>query len=68
MILVKKNKKPKLCLGLSRYSDSNRRPTDYKSVALPTELYRHTLSKLHIEINSRSKTNQSDALDKPSTY
>ena len=35
-------KKPKLCLGLSRYSDSNRRPTDYKSVALPTELYRHT--------------------------
>ena len=35
----------------SRDSDSNRRPTDYKSVALPTELYRH---------NSPSRTRTND--------
>jgi hypothetical protein len=28
------------CLKWSRYADSNRRPTHYECVALPTELYR----------------------------
>jgi hypothetical protein len=32
-------------LGWSRQSDSNRRPADYKSAALPTELYRHLIGK-----------------------
>ena len=31
------------CRKESRQSDSNRRPADYKSAALPTELYRHLL-------------------------
>ncbi len=30
-----------------RKSDSNQRPTDYKSVALPAELYRHQQRELH---------------------
>src|SRR6267378_3216285 len=31
----------------SRQSDSNRRPADYKSAALPTELCRHLLGQNH---------------------
>ena len=30
--------------SLSRWTDSNRRPADYKSAALPTELHRHKKS------------------------
>lgn len=31
-----------------RKRDSNPRPTDYKSVALPTELFRHTAPFIHL--------------------
>src|SRR5262249_5708034 len=34
---------PRYCSNHSRWSESNRRPTDYKSVALPTELHRQRL-------------------------
>ena len=37
--------KPIRALQWSRQSDSNRRPADYKSAALPTELYRRYLRK-----------------------
>ena len=33
-----------------RLGDSNTRPTDYKSVALPTELNRQNLTKKYIKI------------------
>ena len=32
-----------LCVGTSRWTDSNRRPADYKSAALPTELHRQLI-------------------------
>ena len=35
-------------LYFSREADSNRRPIDYESIALPPELSRHTLKNLKI--------------------
>ena len=48
-LLIKRQKKYHYDSGLNkkwcRHTDSNRGPTDYKSVALPTELCRHTFWK-----------------------
>ena len=39
-----------------RHQESNSGPTDYKSVALPTELYRHTIEiKTVFAYNTQSK-------------
>src|SRR5437764_4196975 len=38
----------------SRQTDSNRRPADYKSAALPTELCRHFPRKIAVNLSSAS--------------
>ena len=49
---IKKNgfcrKRWKSCYDWSRWADSNRRPTDYESVALPAELHRLALKRCRI--------------------
>ena len=41
----------RLAFALSRYSDSNRGPTHYECVALPTEPYRQCVAKVRIFLN-----------------
>jgi hypothetical protein len=45
---------PESFRGWSRQSDSNRRPADYKSAALPTELCRHLRGKILFDAHSAS--------------
>ena len=47
---------PILDFGWCRWADSNRRPTDYESVALPTELHRHGRSGRGVYRISRRET------------